>query len=134
MKLPVIVLELDNDTIVDAIKASVQSSGVALEGKHVQVSFLNKRKGGGVLATVRVSSDPFLDSPAEATTGTQVDSPKDSTKNAEVAVEPITDERKVSDRRAPAEETDTPETPAKEEAPAKAKPKGKRLFDDAEEG
>lgn len=129
MKLPVIVLELDNDTIVDAIKASVQSSGVSLEGKHVQVSFVSKRKGGGVLATVRVSSDPFLDSPSEATTGSQANTTKDSAKNAEV-VEPITDVKAVPASAFNAADEAEVEQPA---AAVKPKPKGKRLFEETEE-
>ncbi len=119
MKFPVMKFDLDNATIVDAIRAAVEAGGMSLDGKHVRISFKSKRVGpdAGLSATVEVSSDPFLEAEPKATAKR---GPKPQSAAADVEV---------------VEEVTEPEVTEVEEAPvAKTATKKKALFatDDTE--
>lgn len=90
MKLPVMKFDLDNDTIVDAVRAAVEAGGITLSDKHVRITFKTKRVGpdAGLSATVEVSSDPFLETPAKPT-AKRGPKPKSAPVDAEVVNETV---------------------------------------------
>lgn len=105
MKLPVMKFDLDNDTIVDAVRAAVESGGISLAEKHVRITFKTKRVGpdAGLSATVEVSSDPFLEAEPKAPSN-RGRKPKSATADAAVATEAVAEVTEVVDP-APAKAT-----------------------------